>query len=94
VARFFIEIPHEADPAECALAVKILLETGSHYLTHADWGCYDGVHKGWITAEADSKDEARRMLPPVYRDKATIVGLNKFTIDEIDEILKTHEKRA
>jgi hypothetical protein len=90
MARFLIEIPHESEPAECALAVKLLLESGSHYLTHADWGCYDGVHKGWIIVEGDSKEEATHVLPPVYRPKATIIGLNKFTLDEIDEIVKKH----
>jgi hypothetical protein len=43
--RFLIEVPHEATARECALAVKILLTAGSHYLTHADFGCRDGEHK-------------------------------------------------
>ena len=43
--RFFIEVPHEAEVLACANAVKISTETGSHFLSHADWGCLDGVHK-------------------------------------------------
>ena len=53
--RFFIEVPHEEEVLACANAVKILLETGSHFLSHADWGCSDGVHKGWVTVEAETK---------------------------------------
>ena len=54
-------------------AIKVLLESGSHFLTHADFGCQDSVHKAWIIVEADGKDEARNMLPPVYRRQAAIV---------------------
>ena len=52
----------------------------------------DGVHKAWITIETDSKEEARDILPPAYRDQATIIQLNKFSMDEIEEILKVHGK--
>ena len=85
--KFHIEVPHEAEPKACALAVEVLRTTGSHYLTNADWGCLDGVHKAWITVEAESKQEAKMILPVPYRNKATIVQLNKFSKNEIDEIL-------
>lgn len=89
--RFLIEIPHEAETVACAKAVRVLLATGSHFLTHADWGCMDGVHKGWIIVEVDSKDEARRILPPAYRAQADIVLLNKFGLQEIDDLLRHHK---
>ena len=38
MARFLIEVPHEPELVACAWAVEILLKTGSHFLTHADWG--------------------------------------------------------
>ena len=91
MARFLIEVPHEAEKVECARAVQILLRTGSHFMTHADWGCLDGVHKGWIIIELESKQEARSILPPAYRSQAKIVELNKFTMEEIEEILLHHE---
>ncbi len=90
-ARFLIEVPHEEETVACARAVEILLRTGSHYLTHADWGCKDGEHKGWIIVEADSKDEARNILPPVYRPQAKIVQLNSFSIEEIEDLLRHHK---
>jgi hypothetical protein len=89
--RFFIEVPHESKKSECAKAIKILLETGSHFLTNTEWGCFDGEHKGWVTVEADSKEEARYILPPAYRSKAKIVRLNKFTLKEINEIIDHHD---
>ena len=91
MARFLIEVPHEEEKVACAKAVKILMETGSHYLTHADWGCQDGVHSGWITVEADSKEEARAILPATFRAAAKITRLNKFTIEHLDEIISHHK---
>jgi hypothetical protein len=93
MAKFLIEVPHEAEAIACARAVQVLLSYGSHFVTHADWGCSDGVHKGWIVVDVDSKEGARNLLPPVFRNDATIVGLNKFTLDEVDEILKSHQKK-
>ena len=89
--KFLIEVPHEAGKVECARAVQILLSTGSHFLTHAEWGCLDGEHKGWLIIELESKQEARSILPPAYRSQAKIVALNKFTMEEIEGMLRHHE---
>ena len=90
--KFLIEVPHDEEEVACARVVEIFLKTGSHWVTHADWGCRDGEHKAWITVEVDSKDEARHILPPAFRAQAKIVQLNKFTMEEIDEILRDHRK--
>ena len=74
----------------CARAVRVFLESGSHYLSHADWGCKDGVHKSWMLVEVDSKEEARGIVPPAFRDRANIVQLNAFSVQDIDEILRHH----
>lgn len=89
--RFLIEVSHEPEVIACARAVELLLKTGSHFLSHSDWGCLDGVHKGWVIVEADNKEQARNMLPPYYRNQAVIVKLNKFTLEEIDEIIRHHK---
>ena len=91
MAKFLIEVPHEAQVVACARAIKLLLETGSHFLTHADFGCKDGVHKGWIVVDVDSNEEARNMLPPAYRRQATVIGLSRFGIEELDELIRHHE---
>jgi hypothetical protein len=90
MARFFIELEHEAESVACARAVQILLSSGSHFLTNADFGCRDGVHKAWMIIEAESRSEARNVLPPAFRGQARIVGLNKFSMEEIDELLLHH----
>jgi len=91
MGRFLIEVPHDAEMLACARVVEMFLKTGSHFLTHADWGCRDGNHKARIIAEVDSKEEARRILPPAFRAQAKIVSLNKFTMEEIDDILRQHQ---
>jgi hypothetical protein len=91
MARFLIEVPHEAEEIECARAIQILLKTGSHYLTHADWGCLDGEHKGWIIVDVEDKEQARGVLPPAYRSKAKIVGLNKFSLEQMEELIRHHK---
>jgi hypothetical protein len=88
--KFLIEVPHEAEKTACAKAVKLLLTTGSHFLTNADWGCSDGEHIGWLTVEVGSKEEARAILPVPYRPHARIVKLNKFSINELDHLLGQH----
>ena len=90
MAKFLIEVPHEPEERACALAIQILLQTGSHFLTNAEFGCFDGEHKAWVMIEVESKEEARRILPPVLRSKAKIVKLSKFTLEQIDEMLQHH----
>jgi hypothetical protein len=92
MARFLIEVPHEEDVVACARVVEIFLKTVSHFLTHTDWGCEDGEHKAWIIVDMDSKEEARRIVPPAFRSQARIVGLNKFTMEQIDGILAYHRQ--
>jgi len=87
--RFLIEVPHADEVRACAQIVQIFLASGSHFLTHADWGCMDGEHTAWIIVEVDSKEEARCILPPAFRSQAKIVGLNKFSLEQIEKILGT-----
>jgi hypothetical protein len=90
MARFLVEVPHETGMVPCARAVEVFLKSGSHFLTHADWGCSDGVHKAWIIAEVESRDEARGILPPLFRSAALIVKLNDFTVAEMEHILNQY----
>ena len=90
MARFLIEVPHDAETKACARVVDIFLRSGSHWVTHADWGCRDGDHRAWFIAEVDNKNEARYILPPAFRAQARIVELNKFTLEEIDDVLREH----
>jgi hypothetical protein len=82
MSKFLIEVPHGEDKIACDRAIQIFLSSGSHFLTHADWGCRDGVHKAWLLVDVEDKESARQILPPSFRSDATIVALNKFTRDD------------
>ena len=88
--KFLIEVPHGATKSECINAVQIFYQTGSHFLTNAEWGCEDGEHNAWLLVEVENKDQARQILPPAFRTKAKIVRLNKFTRKEMDELVNVH----
>ena len=90
MSRFLIELPHEPDGQACAKFVKLILTSGSHFLTHADWGCCDGQHTGWIIVDVDSKEEARSILPPPFRAQARVVALNYFTVEQMDAMMGGH----
>ena len=90
MSRFLIELPHEPDGQACAKFVKLILTSGSHFLTHADWGCMDGVHSAWIIVDVGSKAEALAIVPPAFRAATRIVGLNQFSLEQIERTLRRH----
>ena len=91
MSRFLIELDHDPEGVACAHFVKLMLTSGSHFLTHADWGCQDGVHSGWIIVEVDSKEDARAILPPPFRSQVKIVKLNYFTVAQMDAVINCHK---
>jgi hypothetical protein len=89
--KFLIEVPHGADKRSCDQAIQIFQQTGSHFLTHADWGCLDGEHKAWLMVEVENKDEAKLILPSLFRSSAKITQLTTFTGKDILEPEKYHQ---
>jgi hypothetical protein len=90
MTKFLIEVPHSSNKLECLRAAEVFLRSGSHFLANADWGCLDGKHKAWFVLEADSKEQALMVVPPVYRKETIVTQLNKFKIKEIEDMLKMH----
>ena len=90
MARFLLEVPHEANAVACSQAVQVFMDTGSHFMTHADFGCADGEHKGWLAVEVESKEEALRILPPALRARARVVCLSKFSMTHFGAMLREH----
>jgi hypothetical protein len=88
--KYLIEVPHEADKQACLKAIRIFLETGSHFLTNADWGCGDGEHKAWFAIDVDNREEARNVVPHAYRRDAKITRLSRFTMEDVDEMMSEH----
>jgi hypothetical protein len=94
MAKYLIEVPHKRDVASCARAVQVFQSSGSHFLSNADWGCMDGHCSAWFIADVESKEEARQIVPSVFRRDAVVVGLNKFSMSEVGRLLREHEGAA
>jgi hypothetical protein len=92
--KFLIEVPHEEGVTACTRAVEVFVQTGSHFLSNADWGCLDGDHKAWIVVDLANKQEARMVVPPAFRHQAKVVQLNKFTMEDIEKIRAAHQGQA
>ena len=89
--KYLIEVKHEPTKAACDEAVKVFLETGSHFLSHADWGCMDDEHKAWFFLDVDNKDIAMSIVPPSFRNRTKIIELTRFEKDEMDKIKPMHQ---
>jgi hypothetical protein len=91
MAKYLIEVPHEAEEAACLRAIQTFLETGSHFLANANWGCMDGDHRAWLTMEAENRGDVMYALPPSVRHDAKIVRLEKFTMADVDAMASQHK---
>ena len=91
MTRFLLEVPHEAEEAACLRAIQTFLQTGSHFLANADWGCADGEHKAWLILEGENKEDVKFALPPSIRPQAKIVRLDKYSLKELEGSLRYHE---
>jgi len=93
MTRYLVEVPHDNTKDACDRAIRLFQETGSHFVTNADWGCSDSVHKAWFVAEVDSREEAVAILPPLFRQRATIVALQRFGKDDLVQNREKHAER-
>lgn len=85
MTTYLIEIPHSENSFECKQVIKLFVESGSHLLSNAHWGCKAGVHKSWFISEFDSKEEALQIIPPLLRHSASIIELTTFTKSDIQK---------
>ncbi len=84
--RYIIESPHSA--VDCQHVLEEVTTLG--YITHYDWGCESGVHKGWVIIEAENEEEALMSVPSMVRHEARATKLNKFSPDMFE---KVHERK-
>ena len=91
MTKYLVEVSHSPEKIECLRTIQIFLSSGSHFLTHADWGCLDGEHKAWFVMEVDSKEEALRVVPSFYWKDTKITKLSKFNLTEVENLLKKHQ---
>lgn len=90
MSKYLIEVPHEGTKEACMRAIKVFMDTGSHFLTHAEWGCTDGEHKAWMIVEVKDKAAARQILPSLYKSKAKITHLEQLSRKDLTESVMEH----
>jgi len=88
--KYLIEVKHDATKAACDEAIKVFLDTGSHFLANADWGCMDDEHKAWFFLEIDNKDMALSIVPPTFRKQARVIELTRFGKEALKKADLTH----
>jgi hypothetical protein len=88
--KYLIEVKHDATKAACDEAITVFLDTGSHFLANADWGCMDDEHKAWFFLEIDNKDMALSIVPPTFRKQARVIELTRFSREALEQADMTH----
>jgi hypothetical protein len=79
--RYLVESPHSEQ--DCQKALTQVLALG--FISHYDWGCKSGVHKGWAIVESDSETEALLTVPTFIRHDAKATKLNRYTPDDFEK---------
>ena len=92
MTTYLIEIPHSEDTLECQHVIRVFVESGSHMLSHAYWGCKSGVHKSYFISEFDNKEEALQIVPPFLRRHANIIELVTFTKNDIQHFAEANRQ--
>ena len=94
MTTYLIEIPHSENTAECQHVIKLFVESGSHLLSHAYWGCKSGVHKSMFISEFNNKEEALQIVPPFLRRNANIIELIKFSKTDIQQFAEANKQQG
>jgi hypothetical protein len=78
---YMITSPHTVE--ECMHALDKTAEMGHQNVSQWKWGCMSGDHTAYAMVQAESHDEAKRMVPDIVRSKARVAKLDQFTVDQI-----------
>lgn len=81
--RYMVISGHTAE--EYRQAVKYFAEFYAGYIAHYEWGCKDNDHNAYAIIEADSHEEAKMTVPPLFRDKARVIKLTYFYPKKLGE---------
>jgi len=92
MATYLIEIPHSENTFECKQIIKLFVESGSHLLANAHWGCRSGIHKSWFISEFNNAAEALQIIPPLLRHNASIIELTTFSKNDIQQFAERNSQ--
>ena len=75
--KYLIEVSQGEYRISNRRAEYIFKRSGSHFISHAEWGYLNGEYKARFVAETENKKEAMGILPSAYRQDAKIVLIKK-----------------
>lgn len=81
MARYIIESPHTKE--ECLRALDEELAKGKDILGKFDYGCRAGDHTAYAIVDANSKNDALKLVPTFLQNKARVVEVDKITPEMI-----------
>ena len=87
--RYLVISEHTVE--DCHMAVKHFLKFHAGFLTHFEWGCFDGDHHAYAIIEAESHENAKMSVPPLFREKAKAIKLCQFKMEQFEDI--AHKKK-
>jgi len=74
--RYIVMSSHTAE--DCKMAVKQFRQYNAGFLTHFEWGCEDNDHTAYVIIEAQSHENAKMSVPPLFREKTRVVKVTYF----------------
>lgn len=74
--RYIVMSGHSAE--DCKMAVKQFRQYNAGFLTHFEWGCLDNDHTAYAIIEAESHENAKMSVPPLFRQKTKVIRLTYF----------------
>jgi hypothetical protein len=74
--RYIVISSHTSE--DCKMAVKQFRQYNAGFLTHFEWGCFDNDHTAYAIIEAESHENAKMSVPPIFREKTRVVKLTHF----------------
>ncbi len=87
--RYLVETTHTA--GECLKALDDISAHDVKLLDSCQFGCKSGNHTGWAFLEGANEVDVKARLPQSLRQKARVVAVERFTVDQIRSY---HEKTA
>ena len=88
--RFLVTSQHTLE--DCRLAVEHFAKYNAGFLTHFEWGCFDGDHNAYAFIEADTREQALLAVPPFLRQKAKAVKVTELSPKIIAQ--KMHDQKG
>ena len=75
---------------DCKMAVNYFIQYHAGFLTNFEWGCFDNDHNAYAIIEAESHENAKMSVPPLFREKARVIKLAQFKPEQFQDAV--HDK--